>query len=33
VIVRLSASWPHLDHFLAVGQAVARRPPALGSSP
>jgi hypothetical protein len=33
VIVRLSASWPHLDHFLAVGQAVAGRPPTLGSSP
>jgi Transposase DDE domain group 1 len=26
VIVRLSASWPHLDHFLAVGRAVASRP-------
>jgi hypothetical protein len=24
VIVRLSASWPHLDHFMAVSQAVAR---------
>src|SRR4029077_19016988 len=27
VIVRLSASWPHLDHFLAVSQAVVPRPP------
>lgn len=30
VIVRLSGSWPHLDHFLAVSRAVAvapRRPP------
>jgi hypothetical protein len=27
VIVRLSASWPHLDHFLAVSQAVIPRPP------
>ena len=25
VIVRLSASWPHLDHFLAVSQAVIPR--------
>jgi hypothetical protein len=34
VIGRLSASWPHLDHFLAVSRAVARRPPVpLGSSP
>jgi hypothetical protein len=30
VIVRLSASWPHLDHFLAVGRAVAPRPPTPG---
>lgn len=27
VIVRLSASWPHLDHFLAVSRAVVRCPP------
>ena len=27
VIVRLSASWPYLDHLLAVGRAVAARPP------
>ena len=27
VIVRLSASWPHLDHFLAVSRAIAPRPP------
>jgi hypothetical protein len=27
VIVRLSASWPHLDQFLAVSPAVALRPP------
>jgi hypothetical protein len=27
VIVRLSASWPHLDHFLAVSQTVIPRPP------
>jgi Transposase DDE domain group 1 len=33
VIVRLSASWPHLDHFLAVGRAVAPRPPTPCSSP
>jgi hypothetical protein len=26
VIVRLSASWPHLDHFLAVSRAVVPRP-------
>ena len=26
VIVRLSASWPHLDHFLAVSAAAAARP-------
>ena len=26
VIVRLSASWPHMDHFLAVSAAVAARP-------
>jgi Transposase DDE domain group 1 len=24
VIIRLSASWPHLDHFLAVSRAVTR---------
>jgi len=24
VIVRLSASWPHMDHFLAVSRAVSR---------
>jgi Transposase DDE domain group 1 len=27
VIVRLSASWPHLDHFLAVSRAVIPRLP------
>ena len=27
VIIRLSASWPRLDHFLAVSQAVIPRPP------
>ena len=26
VIVRLSSSWPHLDHFLAVSAAAAARP-------
>jgi hypothetical protein len=31
VIVRLSGSWPHLDHFLQVSQAVSRRP--VHSSP
>jgi hypothetical protein len=31
VIVRLSASWPHLDHFLAVSRAVAPRPPTPSS--
>jgi Transposase DDE domain group 1 len=33
VLVRLSASWPHLDHFLTVSQSVATRRPILGSSP
>lgn len=35
VVVRLSASWPHLDHFVQVSQAVNPPPnrPALGSSP
>jgi hypothetical protein len=33
VIVRLSASWPHLDHFLEVGRAVAARPPTPCASP
>ncbi len=33
VIVRVSASWPHLDHFLAVSRAVAPQPAVLGSSP
>ena len=28
VIVRLSGSWPHLDHFLQVSRAVAPLPPA-----
>ena len=28
VIVRLSGSWPHLDHFLQVSRAVASLPPA-----
>jgi hypothetical protein len=32
VIVRLSGSWPHLDHFLQVSRAVSR-PPAPASSP
>jgi hypothetical protein len=27
VIVRLSGSWPHLDHFLEVGRALGRTPP------
>jgi hypothetical protein len=27
VVVRLSASWPHLDHFLAVSRAVTRPVP------
>ena len=26
VIVRLSGSWPHLDHFLQVSRAVSRLP-------
>src|SRR5512135_2875900 len=30
VLVRLSGSWPHLDHFLQVSQAVSR-PPAQSS--
>jgi hypothetical protein len=29
VIVRLSASWPHLDHFVAVSRAVIPPPPPL----
>jgi hypothetical protein len=32
VIVRLSGSWPHLDHFLQVSQAVSR-PPAHSTPP
>jgi hypothetical protein len=32
VIVRLSASWPHLDHFLAVSHAVVPRPPNTSAS-
>src|SRR4051812_25362704 len=32
VIVRLSGSWPHLDHFLAVSRAV-NRPPVPSSPP
>ena len=28
VLVRLSGSWPHLDHFLQVSRAVASLPPA-----
>jgi Transposase DDE domain group 1 len=32
VIVRLSASWPHLDHFLAVSRVVAPRPPTPSSA-
>jgi Transposase DDE domain group 1 len=31
VIVRLSASWPHLDHFLAVSRAVVPRQPTPSS--
>jgi Transposase DDE domain group 1 len=31
VIVRLSGSWPHLDHFLAVSRTIAPRPPTLSS--
>jgi hypothetical protein len=31
VIVRLSASWPHLDHFLAVSRTVLPRPPTPSS--
>jgi hypothetical protein len=27
VIVRLSASWPHMDHFMAVSRAVIPGPP------
>jgi Transposase DDE domain group 1 len=33
VVVRLSASWPHLDHFLAVTKAVAPLPATPCSSP
>src|SRR5512142_1094567 len=32
VIVRLSGSWPHLDHFLQVGRAVTSLPPAQPST-
>jgi hypothetical protein len=32
VIVRLSASWPHMDYFVAVSRAVVPRPP-IPSSP
>jgi hypothetical protein len=32
IIVRLSASWPHLDHFLAVSRAIVPRPPTLSPS-
>jgi Transposase DDE domain group 1 len=32
IIVRLSASWPHLDHFLAVSRAIIPRPPTLSPS-
>ncbi|MGE5294333.1 MAG: IS1380 family transposase [Solirubrobacterales bacterium] len=31
VIVRLSGSWPHMDHFVAVSRAVVPRPPTLSS--
>jgi len=31
VIVRLSGSWPHLDHFLQVSEAVSRPPTAISS--
>jgi len=33
MIVRLSASWPYLDQFLAVSRAVTSRPLSPGSSP
>jgi DDE family transposase len=32
VIVRLSATWPYLDHFLAVGRAVSPPVPILSSA-
>jgi Transposase DDE domain group 1 len=32
VIVRLSSTWPHLDHFLAVSQAVIPRRPSASPS-
>jgi Transposase DDE domain group 1 len=32
VIIRLSASWPHLDHFLAVGRAIISQPPTHSSA-
>ena len=32
VIVRLSGSWPHLDHFLQVSRAVSRPPADLSPS-
>jgi Transposase DDE domain group 1 len=32
VIVRLSGSWPHLDHFLQVGRAVTSLSPAQPST-
>jgi Transposase DDE domain group 1 len=31
VIVRLSGSWPHLDHFLQVSEAVSRPPTPIAS--
>jgi hypothetical protein len=32
VIVRLSATWPYLDHFLAIGRAVSPPVPILSSA-
>ena len=32
IIVRLSSSWPHLDHFMQVSQAVLRVPPRSDAS-
>ena len=33
VVVRLSASWPYVDRFLAVSRAVLARPPSPSSCP
>jgi Transposase DDE domain group 1 len=32
VIIRLSASWPHLDQFMAVSRAIVSRPPIHSSA-